>query len=52
MEDDDSAKVASSHMSDMDNQLSEAFDQGEGPNYDVEKEQFLLKTTGKEGGNN
>ena len=29
MEDDASAEAASSRMSDMDNQLSEAFDQGE-----------------------
>ena len=50
MEDDASAETASSRMSDMDNQLSEAFDQGEDSNYNVEKEQFLLETTGKQGG--
>ena len=32
--------------------LVSAFDQGEGPTYDVGKEQYLLETTGKQGGNN
>ena len=50
MEDDASAEAASSRMSDMDNQLSEAFDQGESSSYSVEKEQYLLETTGKQGG--
>ena len=42
MEDDASADAASSCMSDMDNQLSEAFDQGESSSYSVEKEQFFV----------
>ena len=39
-------------MSDMDNQLSEAFDQGESSSYNEEIEQYLLETTGKQGGSN
>ena len=52
VEDDKSAMEAASSMSDMDNQLSEAFDQGDDKDteYDVQKEQFMLETTGKQAG--
>ena len=52
MEDNASAEEASTCMSDIDNQLSEVFDQGESPKYDIEKEQYLLETTGKQGSSN
>jgi hypothetical protein len=49
VEDDKSAMEASNSMSDMDNQLHEAFDQGEDSSeYSVQQEQFLLETAGKQ----